>query len=402
MSLSPVWTCTFKYEWKWARTPLKPGVDVQTACSFRFKYCIFFSPLLNNSYHMGWASASQLLNYKHSFDCKLNGKGCQLSLSSRGHTTRAPAVKNWHSCSERHHMLLLWAEQDLTLALLTLLLCSGEMAEIRAPLVNVNSLRHSQHLSHPILLPLKEVKVYLGRWLSVLSFREEALAWARVSHTDFEVCYEIINAVSLKAPHWPVQLTDRIAWCPAWMPEQNCSGFSEMVWNRTIPLCPGHTINKNHKQHECVQGESGQGGRSCWDLEQWTGYSMTRDSWARRGSCVGTCVLTWSVAAELGAGSEQGCSCCCKGLPALGSGRARARPYLLCPLTLLFLDSQCHCWTSPNGYSLCDVKLLGRMGSLTIRVFPYLCWSLQVHDWLKNLCFCWALQWMVRCIMYLS
>lgn len=257
-------------------------------------------------------------------------------------------------------------------------------------------------LIHPILLPLKEVKVYLGRWLSVLSFREEALAWARVSHTDFEVCYEIINAVSLKAPHWPVQLTDRIAWCPAWMPEQNCSGFSEMVWNRTIPLCPGHTINKNHKQHECVQGESGQGGRSCWDLEQWTGYSMTRDSWARRGSCVGTCVLTWSVAAELGAGSEQGCSCCCKGLPALGSGRARARPYLLCPLTLLFLDSQCHCWTSPNGYSLCDVKLLGRMGSLTIRVFPYLCWSLQLHDWLKNLCFCWALQWMVRCIMYLS
>lgn len=127
VSPSPMSTCTFKYEWKWARTPLKLQVDAQTACSFRFKYCtFFFFSLPNNSYHMGWASASQLLNYKHSFDCKLNGKGCQLSLSSCGHTTRAPAVENWHSCSERHHMLLLLAEQYLTLALLTPLLSQWE------------------------------------------------------------------------------------------------------------------------------------------------------------------------------------------------------------------------------------------------------------------------------------
>lgn len=109
---------------------------------------VFFLPLPNNSYHMGWASASQLLNDKHSFDCKLNGKGCQLSLSSCGHTTRAPAVKNWHSCSERHHMLLLLAEQYLTLALLTPLYHREKIAKIRASLLNMSSLRDtSRHLS---------------------------------------------------------------------------------------------------------------------------------------------------------------------------------------------------------------------------------------------------------------
>lgn len=236
MSLSPVWTCTFKYEWKWARTPWSLQLMHRLPVLSGLSTVLFFFPLLNNSYHMGWASASQLLNYKHSFDCKLNGKGCQLSLSSRGHTTRAPAVKNWHSCSERHHMLLLWAEQDLTLALLTLLLSQRGDGRDKSPTCECEFTQTLPALIHPILLPLKEVKIYLGRWLSVLSFREESLAWARVSHIDFEVCYEILSAVSLKAPHWPVQLTDRIAWCPAWMPEQNCSGFSpEQRWCAAEP-----------------------------------------------------------------------------------------------------------------------------------------------------------------------
>lgn len=131
---------------------------------------LLFFPMLNNSYHMGWASASQLLNYKHSFDCKLNGKGCQLSLSSCGHTTRAPAVKNWHSCSERHHMLLLLAKQYLTLALLTPLLSQWEDCNDKSP-----TQRHILALIHSILFPLKEVKISLGRWLSAVSFKEEHL-----------------------------------------------------------------------------------------------------------------------------------------------------------------------------------------------------------------------------------
>lgn len=257
MSLSPVWTCTFKYEWKWARTPLNPGVDAQTACSFRFKYCSFFFPLLYNSYHMGWASASQLLIYKHSFDCKLNGKGCQLSLSSRGHTTRAPAVKNWHSCSERHHMLLLWAEQDLTLALLTLLLSQrGDGRDKSLTSQCEFTQRHVPALSLPILLPLKEVKIYLGRWLSVLSFREESLTWARVYHIDFEVCYEIINALSLKAPH--CDQFSSLTGLPGLQPEcQNKTTLDSPLSRDGLEqgtLEPSTVVYT----HKCVQGEFGQ------------------------------------------------------------------------------------------------------------------------------------------------
>lgn len=135
-----------------------------------------FSPLPNNSHHMGCASASQLLNYKHSFDCKLNGRGCQLSLSSCGHTTRAPAIKNWHSCSERHRMLLLLAEQYLTLALLTPLLSQWEDCKDKSLAFECEfTSRHVSALIHSILFPLKEVKICLGRWLSVVSFKEDSL-----------------------------------------------------------------------------------------------------------------------------------------------------------------------------------------------------------------------------------
>lgn len=136
----------------------------------------FFFPLLNNTYHMGWASASQLLNYKHSFDCKLNGKGWQLLLSSCGPTTRAPAVKSWHSCSERHHMLLLLAEQCLTLALLTRLLSQWEDYKDKS-LAFEHKLTywHVSALIHSILLPLKEAQLRLGRWLSVVPFTEQSV-----------------------------------------------------------------------------------------------------------------------------------------------------------------------------------------------------------------------------------
>lgn len=194
---------------------------------------------------MGWASASQLLNYKHSFDCKLNGKGCQLSLSSRGHTTRAPAVKNWHSCSERHHMLLLWAEQDLTLALLTLFLSQrGDGRDKSLDSECEFTQRRVPALIHPILLPLKEVKIYLGRWLSVLSFWEQSLTWARVYHIDFEVHYEIINAFSRKAPQ--CDQFSSFTGLPGLQPEcQNkttlVSHLSRDGLEQHHPSCPGHT-----------------------------------------------------------------------------------------------------------------------------------------------------------------
>lgn len=168
-------------------------------------------------------------------------------------TTRAPAVKNWHSCSERHHMLLLWAEQDLTLALLTLLLSQrGDGRDKSLTSECEFTQRHVPALILPILLPLKEVKICLGRWLSVLSFREESVTWTRVCHIDLEVCYEIINALSLwrlltvtNSAHSQYYLVSslnartKLLWILSW---------AEMVWNRNIPKCPGHsgTINSTN------------------------------------------------------------------------------------------------------------------------------------------------------------
>lgn len=243
VSLSPVWTCTFKYEWKWARAPLKPGVDAQTACSFRFKYCtFFFFPLLNNSYHMGWASASQLLNYKHSFDCKLNGKGCQLSLSSRGHTTRAPAVKNWHSCSERQHMLLLWAEQDLTLALLTPLLSQRGDGRDKSPTSEWEftqrhvpaliqpyfaSTKGSQNLLRKMAIcAIRQTGVFgsgtcLPYWFRSLLWNDNCSLWKLLAVTSSARSQDYLVS-SLNA-------RTKLLWFLAW---------AEVVWHWAIPPCP--------------------------------------------------------------------------------------------------------------------------------------------------------------------
>lgn len=62
---------------------------------------------------------------------------------------------------------------------------------------------------------------------------------------------------------WPVQLTHRITWSPAWMPEQNYSGFSpEQRWSGTgASLYAQGTLEPSTVvyTHKCVQGEFGQG-----------------------------------------------------------------------------------------------------------------------------------------------